>query len=414
MLKKTSSTQTNTHWQTEVVHPSDTLPAGFQAFPVPVTRASTILFPNLATLRAAHWDSDECWSYGLNATQISFTLAQRLAALEGGRHTLLLPSGLSAISLVYFGLLKSGDDVLVVDTAYGPNREHADWLAENFNITSRPYDPLIGKGIAELIRPNTRLIWMESPGSVTMEVQDIPAITQIARARGVITALDNTWSAGIAFRSFEHGCDITIQALTKYQSGGSDVLMGSVTTNDRNLYSQLKLARMRMGLGVSADDCSLILRSLPTLKIRYETHSRAGLQVAQWFKQRPEVAAVHHPALTDCPGHEFWARDFSDGGGLFSVIFDSAFSSAQIDAFIEGLRFFKLGYSWGGTHSLAVPYDVTAIRSCTQWKHQGQLVRFYIGLEDINDLMADLEQSMATHLGHSPVTAVTEAHFKSA
>jgi cysteine-S-conjugate beta-lyase len=308
--------------QTRIVHPQDDLTPGFESFSVPVTRASTVVFPDLATMRALDWRNDAQWRYGLHATPTSIVLAQRLAALEGGNHALLQPSGLSSISNVYFGLVKAGDDVLIPDNVYSPNRDHGEWLARDFGINVRYYDPLIGAGIAELIQPNTKLIWLEAPGSVTMEVPDVPAITAAARARGVITAIDNTWSAGLAFRPFEHGVDISVQALTKYQSGGADVLMGATITADRALHLKLKLARMYMGLGVSSDDCSLVLRSLPTMQVRFEQHDRTALALAQWLKTRPEIAAVLHPALADCPGHEIYERDFTGAGGLFSVVFD--------------------------------------------------------------------------------------------
>ncbi|TDN70274.1 cystathionine beta-lyase [Paraburkholderia sp. BL10I2N1] len=382
--------------QTRIVRAEDDLTPGFESFAVPVTRASTVVFPDLATMRALDWRNDAQWRYGLHATPTSLVLAQRLAALEGGNHALLQPSGLSSISNVYFGLVKTGDDVLIPDNVYSPNRDHGDWLARDFGITARFYDPMIGAGIADLIQPNTRLIWLEAPGSVTMEVPDVRAITTAARARNVVTAIDNTWSAGLAFRPFEQGVDISVQALTKYQSGGGDVLMGATITVDRELHLKLKAARMRMGIGVSSDDCSLILRSLPSMKIRFEQHDRSALNIAKWLKTRPEIAAVLHPALPDCPGHEFYLRDFTGAGGLFSVVFDAKYSAAQIDTFCESLELFSLGWSWGGAHSLAMPYDVASMRTAAQWPDRGTLVRFYIGLEEESDLRADIEHSLAT------------------
>ncbi|CAM2193137.1 putative cystathionine beta-lyase [Paraburkholderia kururiensis] len=385
----------NRRLQTRIVRAEDQLTPGFESFAVPVTRASTVVFPDLATLRALDWRNDAQWRYGLHATPTSLTLAQRLAAIEGGNHALLQPSGLSAISNVYFGIVKAGDDVLIPDNVYSPNRDHAEWLAHDFGLTARYYDPMIGAGIAGLIRPETKLIWLEAPGSVTMEVPDVQAITTVARARNVITAIDNTWSAGLAFRPFEHGVDISVQALTKYQSGGGDVLMGATITADKELHLKLKLARMRMGIGVSSDDCSLILRSLPSMKVRFEQHDRSALALAKWLKTRSEIAAVLHPALSDCPGHEFFARDFSGAGGLFSVVFDERYTPAQIDTFCESLELFSLGWSWGGAHSLAMPYDVASMRSASRWPHRGTLVRFYVGLEDEADLQADIERCLA-------------------
>jgi cystathionine beta-lyase len=385
--------------QTRIVHAEDAITPGFVSFAAPVARASTVVFPDLATMRALDWRSDGQWRYGLHATPTSLALAQRLAALEGGEHALLQPSGLAAISNVYFGLVKAGDDVLIPDNVYSPNREHGDWLAHDFGLTVRTYDPLIGAGIADLIRPNTRLIWLEAPGSVTMEVPDVRAITAVARAHGIVTAIDNTYSAGLAFRPFEHGVDISVQALTKYQSGGSDVLMGATITVDHALHATLKLARMRLGIGVSADDCSLILRSLPSMKARFETHDRSALALAQWLKTRPEIAAVLHPALPDCPGHASFKRDFTGAGGLFSVVFEARYSPAQIDAFVEALELFSIGWSWGGAHSLAMPYDIASMRTASQWPHRGTLVRFYVGLEDEVDLRADIERALAATLG---------------
>ncbi|RFU47790.1 cystathionine beta-lyase [Paraburkholderia sp. DHOC27] len=381
--------------QTRIVQAEDKLTPGFESFAVPVTRASTVVFPDLATMRAIDWRSDAQWRYGLHATPTSLTLAQRLAALEGGNHALLQPSGLSAISNVYFGLVKTGDDVLIPDNVYAPNRDHGDWLARDFGITTRYYDPMIGAGIADLIQPNTRLLWLEAPGSVTMEVSDIPALAAAARARNVVTAIDNTWSAGLAFRPFEHGVDISVQALTKYQSGGSDVMMGATITVDQELHLKLKAARMRMGVGVSSDDCSLILRSLPSMKVRFEQHDRSALALAHWLKTRPEVATVLHPALPDCPGHEFYERDFTGAGGLFSIVLDAQYSAAQVDAFCEALELFSIGWSWGGAHSLVMPYDIASMRSVERWGKRGTLVRFYIGLEEEADLRADIEQSFS-------------------
>jgi cystathionine beta-lyase len=381
--------------QTRIVRAEDQITPGFESFSTPVARASTVVFPDLATMRSLDWKNDAQWRYGLHATPTSLALAQRLAAIEGGNHALLQPSGLSSISNVYFGLVKSGDDVLIPDNVYSPNREHGDWLARDFGVSVRYYDPMIGAGIADLIQPNTRLIWIEAPGSVTMEVADVPAITAAARARGVVTAIDNTWSAGLAFRPFDHGVDISVQALTKYQSGGGDVLMGATITVDRELHVKLKAARMRMGIGVSADDCSLILRSLPSMQLRFEQHDRAALSLAQWLKTRPEIAAVLHPAIADCPGHEFFKRDFTGAGGLFSVVFDGRYSATQIDTFCESLELYSIGWSWGGAHSLVMPYDVASMRTAGEWPHKGTLVRFYIGLEAEADLRADIEQALA-------------------
>ncbi|WP_296654659.1 cystathionine beta-lyase [Paraburkholderia sp.] len=387
---------TNRALQTRIVHPEDQITPGFESFAAPVTRASTVVFPDLATLRALDWRNDSQWRYGLHATPTSAMLTQRLAQIEGGDYALLQPSGLSAISNVYFGLVKAGDDVLIPDNVYSPNREHGDWLARDFGITVRYYDPLIGAGIAELILPATKLIWLEAPGSVTMEVPDVRAITAAARARNVVTAIDNTYSAGLAFKPFEHGIDISVQALTKYQSGGSDVLMGATITKDHALHLKLKQARMRLGIGVSSDDCALVLRALPSMKARFEAHEKSAFALASWLKTRGEIAAMLHPAFEDCPGHASFVRDFTGAGGLFSVVFDERYTPAQIDTFCEALELFAIGWSWGGSHSLVMPYHVTSMRTAANWPHRGTLVRFYVGLEDEADLRADIEQALAT------------------
>ncbi|ALK30808.1 cystathionine beta-lyase [Burkholderia plantarii] len=378
--------------QTRIVQPQAELPPGFASFVTPVTRASTIVFPDLATMRSLDWREDDRWRYGLHATPTSLELARQIAVIEGGAHALLQPSGLAAIMNVYFGFVKTGDDVLVPHNAYNPNADLGNWLARDYGISVRFYDPLVGAGIAELIRPETKLLWLEAPGSVTMEVPDIAAITAVARARGVVTAIDNTYSAGLAFQPFEHGVDISVQALTKYQSGGSDVLMGATITAERALHEKLKLARMRIGIGVSADDCALVLRGLPSMRARFEAHSRSALGLAKWLKARPEIAAVLHPQLPDCPGHAAFVRDFTGAGGLFSVVFDARYRPEQIDRFVEALELFAIGWSWGGARSLAMPYDVPSMRP--NWSHRGTLVRFYVGLEEEADLRADIERAL--------------------
>jgi cystathionine beta-lyase len=303
---------------------------------------------------------------------------------------------LAAITLIDMALLQTGDDVLIPDNVYNPNRELGDWLSRSFGISVRYYHPLIGAGIADLIQANTKLIWTEAPGSVSMEVPDIPAICTAAHAKGVLVALDNTWSAGIAFAAFEHGVDITMQALTKYQSGGSDVLMGAVITKDAALNKRLQEAHMRLGFGVGMDDVYLVLRNLPTLKLRFDAHDVSARKVAAWLTSRPEIKQVLHPAFADCPGHEIWQRDFTGAGGLFSVIFDARYSEAQTDQFVNNLKLFKIGFSWGGAYSLCLPYRIKLMRQ--DWPQDGILVRFNIGLEDTEDLIADIEQALASLL----------------
>ena len=381
------------NFQTALIHSEYQAPAGFDAFPVGIHHASTVLFKNVAAMRARNWQEKNGYTYGLHGTPTSFTLEARLAAIEGGRHCLLAPSGLAAITLINLALLKSGDDVLLPDNVYNPNRDLGNWLARDFGISARYYDPLVGAGIAALIQPNTRLIWTEAPGSVSMEMPDIPAICQAAHARNVLVAIDNTWSAGLVLRAFDLGADIVMHALTKYQSGGSDVLMGAVITRDDALNQRLQAAHMRLGLGVGMDDVYLVLRSLPTMKMRFEAHDAAARQVAAWLKQRPEISRVLHPAFPDCPGHEIWQRDCSGAAGLFSVVFDERYSEEQTDRFVDSLQLFKIGYSWGGANSLCVPYRIQGMRQ--NWQGEGILVRFNIGLEDAQDLIADIQQALA-------------------
>jgi cystathionine beta-lyase len=380
--------------QTELIHHDYVPPDGFGAFPVPIHHASTVLFKNVKAMRSRNWQDKSAYTYGLHGTPTTFTLEARLAAIEHGTHCLLAPSGLAAIAMINLAMLKSGDDMLIPDNAYSPNRELASWLAKDYGISTRLYEPMIGEALGKLIQPNTRLIWAEAPGSVSMEVPDVPAICRVARERGVPVALDNTWSAGIAFNAFEHGADISMQALTKYQSGGSDVLMGAVITRKEDLHQRIELAHMRLGMGVGADDAYLVLRNLPTLKLRFEAHDAAAREVAAWLETRPEIAKVLHPAFPDCPGHEFWKRDFTGAGGLFSVLFDERYDEEQTDRFVDSLKLFKIGFSWGGAHSLCVPYRMQAIRK--HWNDKGQLVRLNIGLEDPKDLIADIEQALAT------------------
>lgn len=379
--------------QTSLIHSDYEAPGGFDAFPPGIHRASTVLFENVAAMRSSQWKDKSAYTYGLHGTPTTFTLEARLAAIEGGEHCLLAPSGLSAIAMINFAFLKSGDDVLLPENVYNPNRELGRWLSQDFGVSARFYDPMIGGGIADLIQPNTKLVWSEAPGSVSMEVPDLPAICRAAKEKGVPVALDNTWSAGLALRGFDVGADIVMHALTKYQSGGADLLMGAVITRDKAINERLAQAHMRLGLGVGADDAYLVMRGLPTMKLRFEAHDAGARKLAGWLKARPEIAKVLHPAFEDCPGHANWKRDFQGAGGLFSVLFDARFSEAQVDLFVDALTLFGIGYSWGGPNSLVMPYRIRAIRD--RWVDAGVLVRFNVGLEDVGDLVADIEQALA-------------------
>jgi cystathionine beta-lyase len=373
-------------------------PAGFGGLSAPVYHASTVTFKDVAAMRARDWRDNTGYTYGLHGTPTTFTLEQRIAELDGGRYTTLTPSGLAAIAMINFALLKTGDDLLLPNNVYGPSREMGRTLLADFGVTVRAYDPGCGGAIEGYLQPNTRLIWVESPGSVTMEVQDVPAITAVARRHSILTAIDNTWAAGILFHPFEHGVDLVMQALTKYPSGGSDMLMGSVTTRERALHERVRSAHMRLGLGVSGDDAFLIMRSLASLELRLRQHESAALLVARWLRARPEVARVLHPFFEDCPGHALWKRDFEGAGGLFSVVLRDEIAQERVDAMINALKIFRIGYSWGGSHSLAVPYLMHDLRTDPVWS-AGSLVRLYIGLEDPLDLIDDLAQAITQLAG---------------
>jgi cystathionine beta-lyase len=372
-------------------------PPGFASVQPAVHKASTVVFADVAAMRARTWKEKVGYTYGLHGTPTTFTLEERIATLEGGTETLLVPSGLAAITLVDSALLSAGDEVLIPDNAYGPGKELAKHELARWGIAHRFYDAMDPASLAAVLRPATRLVWIEAPGSVTMEFPDLQALLRVARAQpGVIVALDNTWGAGLAFDPFAIGTesvDVSVHALTKYPSGGGDVLMGSATTRNAPLHQRLKATHMRMGWGVGGNDAELLLRSLPSLPLRYEAQDRAGRELAAWWSKRPEVAAVLHPALAGSPGHEHWAALCTQAAGLFSVVFDARHSMARVDAFVDALKLFRIGYSWAGPASLVVPYDLAAMRSRPAWK--GTLVRFSVGLEEAGDLIADCEQALA-------------------
>ena len=382
---------------TDLIHHAYQPPAGFDAPQPGVYKASTVIFKDTAALHARDWRRRDGYTYGLHGTPTSFRLEERIATLEGGQQCLLVPSGLAAIAVVNMALLAPGDEVLLPANVYGPSRELARHELARFGITHRLYDPMDAAALATMISAQTKLVWLEAPGSVTMEFPDLTGLVQAARARGVLTALDNTWGAGIALRGFEHGIDIVMQALTKYPSGGGDVLMGSVTTCDPALHERIKLTHMRFGFGVAANDAELVLRSLSSLALRYAAQDRAGRDLARWLAAQPEVLRLLHPALPGSPGHEHWARLCTASAGLFSVLLDQRFSQAQVHAFVDALRLFRIGYSWAGPMSLVVPYELSAMRNAGHGL-QGHLVRFSVGLEAVADLQADLAQALASGL----------------
>lgn len=389
---------------TEQIHHPYRAPEGWAAIPVGVYKASTVLFKNTADLHTPRPRDGLCYRYGLHGTPTSYTLAARIASLEGAEHCLLAPSGLAAVTLVSLGLLRPGDEVLVPDNVYGQNRYLSESFLPQFGITHRFYDPLDAAGFAELLGPQTKLVWLEAAGSITLEFPDLIGLLQACKSHGVISALDNTWGSGVAFNAFEiapdaHpglGVDISMQALTKYASGGADILMGSVCTRDRALHERLNYAHEHLGYGLGQNDVELVLRGLPTLELRYRAQDAVTRALAQWMAARPEVARVLHPALPGSPGHEFWAQTSSAGAAcLFSAVFKPEYSAAQVDAFVDALQLFGIGYSWAGPMSLAVPYDMSRSRALDLPYQAGVIVRFAIGLEAEADLRADIEQALS-------------------
>jgi cystathionine beta-lyase len=383
-------------WRTRLIHPGAGAPPGFSSLAFPTYRGSTTLFENTAQIHQ-EWRQDVApYGYGLFGTPTTLELAARIGELEGAAHTFIVPGGQAAISLVDLALLSAGDHLLVPESIYGPNRDLADRLLQRMGITTEYYDPLLGAGIADLIRDTTRLIWCESPGSVTMEVQDVPAIVAAAHARGVAVAVDNTYAAGVLFDAFGHGADISIQALTKYVGGHSDLLLGSVSVRNDDYYEALGQTHELLGMAASPDDCSLALRGLQTLGVRLAHLEASTLTVARWLAGQPVIERVLHPALPSCPGHEIWARDFTGSASVFSVVFQPDVAPEQILAMIDCLRLFKIGYSWGGLTSLVTPQFSVAreVRA-----YGPRLVRFNIGLEDPDDLIADLAAALEATVG---------------
>lgn len=377
------------HWRTRLVHPRVAASQDFRALVPAIHRGSTVLFERVAEARD-DWRG-EGYSYGLYGTPTTRELALRIADLEGARASFVVPGGQAAIALIYLAFCRAGDHALLPETAYGPNRELADDLLAGLGITVETYDPLIGSGIAALIRRNTRLIWCESPGTITMEVQDVPAIVATAHAAGVPVALDNTYAAGVLFDAFALGVDVSMQALTKYVGGHSDILLGTVSVGTAEAQERIGATHRLLGMAVSPDDCALALRGLETLAVRLDRLEKTTLEVAHWLKARPEVALVLHPALPDCPGHEIWRRDFTGSASVFSVVFEPGWDTQRVTDFVEALRLFRLGFSWGGTHSLAMAYPPLPR---TQRGYDGRIVRLNVGLEEPADLIADLEQAL--------------------
>ena len=381
----------NKDWKTSLIHSDAAVPAGFHSLVTPVYRGSTVLFEHAEDANEEWNQWEHGYSYGLYGTPTTLELATRICELERGYRTLITPGGQGAIALIHLALLKAGDHLLMPENIYGPNRKLANHVMRRFGVEVSYYPPAAGSGIDSEFRANTRLVWCENPGSVTMEVQDVPAITESAHRHGALVVLDNTWSAGVYFDAFAHGVDVTMQALTKYVGGHSDILLGSVTARDPEIFHRLGETHQVLGCAASPDDCSLALRGMKTMAVRLKQVEHSALELARWLSERPEIERVLHPALPSCPGHELWRRDFTGSTGLFSIVFRERFTKQQVVRFVDSLRLFKIGYSWGGVASLVMAYD---LQSPKRPAYGSRIVRLYAGLEELKDLKADLAQAL--------------------
>ncbi|MER8930204.1 aminotransferase class I/II-fold pyridoxal phosphate-dependent enzyme [Mesorhizobium sp. M0700] len=367
---------------------------GFEALGAAVHRASTIVFADAAAYATRGERGPDGYSYGLYGTPTTRTLEQKITQLEQGHRTLLAPSGQAANAIAMLAVLNAGDKVLVADTAYPPVRDFVNTDLAKFGVRAEYYDPTSPEGLERRIDGNTKLVWCESPGSTTMEVQDLPRIAEIAHRHGALVGFDNTWATPLNFKPLVHGADIVTEALTKYISGHSDVLMGSITVASEQLFNALKATMGRAGIGVSPDDASLVLRGMETLGVRMKHAHDGATAMINWFRGHPAVERVLYPALPSSPGHEFWKRDFLGASGVFSVELVPE-ALPHVPEALNTLETFAIGASWGGTRSLVAPMPVKSNRSATTWSGQDLLLRFSVGLESHDDLMADLEKMLA-------------------
>jgi cysteine-S-conjugate beta-lyase len=354
----------------------------------PVYRGSTVLYPDLESFK----QRKARYPYGRYGSPTTDSLEEGMTLLEGGAGTVLTSSGLSAIAVALQACLKSGDHLLLTDSCYAPTRKFCDGLMSRFGVTIEYYDPHIGSGIADLVRPETAVIFLESPGSQTFEVQDVPAIIEVARKHDIVTIIDNTWATPLFFRPLDFGVDISIHAATKYVGGHSDVMLGTVTANEKT-WPEIQKTWHLLGECAGPDVAWLGQRGLRTLSVRVHRQMAAGLKVARWLETRPEVAQVLHPALESHPDHALWKRDFKGATSLFSIVLKAGPAEA-LTAFIDGLELYGIGASWGGYESLVLPFDPRAVRTATSWDADGPAVRLHIGLEDTADLIADLEAGL--------------------
>jgi cystathionine beta-lyase len=388
------------HWRSKLIHSQVSVPSDFQSLVPAVQRGSTVLFDSQADARN-DWRQDiGGYTYGLYGSPTVLELGARISELEKARHSFVVPGGQAAIALINLSYCRAGSHVLIPESAYGPNKKLASDLLSGLGIEAELYDPLIEDRIAGLIRENTALIWTESPGSVTMEVQDVPAIVRAAHQRRVPVALDNTYAAGVLFDAFSHGVDVSMQALTKYVGGHSDLLLGTVSVRDDEAYEKIGNVWKHLGMAVSPDDASLALRGLQTLGVRLDRLEKTTNEVALWLSTRSEIALVLHPALPSCPGHDIWKRDFTGSASVFSIVFRDEISPEKVVAFADFLKLFKAGYSWGGVTSLAMTYPLL---DRANRAFAGRIVRLNIGLEETADLIGDLERALESLQLRSPV-----------
>lgn len=374
---------------TRVVHHPAVNHEGFASLTVPTYRASTIVFDSAEAYSNRKYRGPDGYTYGLHGTPTTKTLEAQLTALEQGERTVIVPSGQSGITIVFLTVLRPGDKVLIPDNAYPPVRGFCVNFLGPRGIDHEVYDPMIGAGIADLIDERTKLVWMESPGSTTMEFQDVPAIVAAAKARGVLTGCDNTWATPLLFKPLSHGVDFSMEALTKYVGGHSDILLGSISVREVHWHRALKDTTRMIGIGVSPDDCALALRGIETMGVRLAHIGKLSTEFAQRIVGLPGVDRVLHPAIADCPGREFWERDFAGAAGVFSVVLKPETEALLGDA-LTAMKTFAIGASWGGTRSLIAPMSVKADRVVTPWTEDGTILRISIGLEDPEDLWNDL------------------------
>ncbi len=366
--------------------------ANFGIVNPPVYHASTVLFPTVAEMERIGKAPFDNVYYGRHGTPTTFAFEQAVAELEGGHRAIATGSGLAAIGAALMAFLRAGDHLLMVNSAYSPTRKLCDTLLKGFGVETTYYDPLVGAGIKNLIRPNTRAVFCESPGSLTFEIQDVPAIAEAAHAAGAVALLDNSWATPLYFQPFSHGVDVAIEAGTKYLVGHSDAMIGAIVTSEAH-YRRVKTTAAILGAAPGPDDCYLALRGIRTLAVRLARHRETALRLAEWLKSRAEVARVLHPAFPGCPGHEVWRRDFTGASGLFSIVLAKRHDEAALARMLDGMELFKMGYSWGGYESLILPADPAPFRTAAPWQAPGPLIRLHAGLEDADDLIADLEAS---------------------